>query len=122
MFAAEIDTHLLTAGHDLAKLEQPLIADVTRQDERYVGIGGKPIEVKAGDLSIRDSQGIVSTVLYGPDQRTRLVAETESVLFTTYAPTGVSDSTVEQHLRGIEKLVRCAFPMARTEVLECRGA
>ena len=76
MFGAEVDSLLLTAGHDLAALAPPLLADLTRAGERYLGIAGKPIEVKPGDLSIRDGHGILSTVLYGPDQRTRLGPET----------------------------------------------
>lgn len=66
MFAAEIDTLLLNAGHDLDAFHPPLIADVTQLGERYIGIGGKTIEVKPGDMSIRDREGILSTVLYGP--------------------------------------------------------
>lgn len=121
MFAAEIDDLLLTAGHDLAIVRQPLVADVTRRDERYIGISGKDIAVKPGDLSIRDAESILSTVIYGPDHRTRLRGETSSVLFTTYALPGISDADLERHLRGIEVLVRAGCPTADTELIAtCR--
>lgn len=120
MFAAEIDNLLLTAGHDLKELRSPLIADVTQEGERYVGIGGRVVEVRPGDMSIRDAEGILSTVLYGPDQRTRLGPTTDSVLFTTYAPAGISRTELESHLRGIEALVRAESPLAITKEVQIR--
>jgi hypothetical protein len=117
MFAGEIDCLLLTAGHDLDALRPSLVADVTRPGDRYVGMGGREIEVKPGDMSIRDSEGILSTVLYGPDERTRLLSTSTSVLFTTYAPVGVSDSDLDGHLRGIEALVLAESPSARTMMI-----
>ncbi|TMC07753.1 MAG: hypothetical protein E6J41_15650 [Chloroflexi bacterium] len=121
MFAAEIDDLLLTAGHDLAAVRPPLVADVTRRDERYAGISGRDIDVKDGDLSLRDGEGIISSVVYGPDHRTRLQPETRSALFTTYALPGISDADLERHLRGIEALVRAACPTADTELIAtCR--
>lgn len=117
MFAAEIDNLLLTAAHDLDALRPPLVADVTKPGERYTGISGKAIEVRAGDMSLRDHEGIISTVLYGPDLRTRLLPETTSVLFTTYAPAGILHSRIEDHLRDIEGLVLAGSPRAVTEAI-----
>jgi DNA/RNA-binding domain of Phe-tRNA-synthetase-like protein len=114
MFAVEVATGLLTAGHDLRAVSWPLLADVARRGEPYMGIGGKAIEVKPGDMMIRDREGILSTVLYGPDQRTRVLPETSSVVFTTYAPAGILDSDVDGHLRRIGGLVRVESPSANT--------
>jgi len=122
MFAAEIDHLLLTAGHDLDALRPPLVADVTRPGDRYIGIGGKVIETRPGDMCIRDGEGIVSAVLHGPDRRTRLLPTTESVLFTTYAPAGITDAELGDHLRAIEELVRAGSPSAITELLDSRRA
>jgi DNA/RNA-binding domain of Phe-tRNA-synthetase-like protein len=120
MFAAEMQYLLLTAGHDLDAVQLPLTADVTRSGEQYVGIGGRSIEVKPGDMSIRDGAGIISSVIYGPDQRTRLVPHAGSVLFTTYAPAGIPDANIERHLRGIEALVLAESPMASSQLTVLR--
>jgi DNA/RNA-binding domain of Phe-tRNA-synthetase-like protein len=122
MFAAEIESSLLTAGHDLEAVEPPLTADVTRAGERYIGVGERPVEVKPGAMSIRDTRGILSTVLYGPDHRTRLRPETRSVLFTTYAPSSISDSDLDRHLHQIESLVRVQTPLAHAKQLGIRRA
>ncbi|HVH65614.1 MAG TPA: hypothetical protein VM674_06215 [Candidatus Acidoferrum sp.] len=103
-------------------LQPPLLADVTRAAEHYMGIGEKAIEVKPGDMSIRDGDGIISTVLYGPHRRTQLGPGTRAVLFTTYAPGGISQSEVEQDLSEIESLVMTQSPAARTEWIGVRRA
>ncbi|HYM49973.1 MAG TPA: hypothetical protein VET65_05295, partial [Candidatus Limnocylindrales bacterium] len=120
MFAAELDNLLLTAGHDLGALRPPLVAAQTDEGEHYLGIGERELEVKPGDLSIRDSEGVISTVLYGPDHRTRLTPDTRAVLFTTYAPAGIPDSAIDRHLHEIETLVRTGSPSAVTEELSIR--
>lgn len=122
MFASEIDNLLLTAGHDLNALRPPLIADVTQPGERYLGIGGREIDARPGDMTIRDAEAILSTVLCGPNVRTRLLPETNSVLFTTYAPDGMSDAQLERHLREIEGLVQTASPFAITETIGSQRA
>jgi hypothetical protein len=114
MFGAEIDSLLLTAGHDLTIAGSRLLADVTRQGETYVGITETEVAVKAGDMSIRGPRGILSTVLYGPDHDTRLRPDTGSVLFTTYAPAGIEATQLEQHLKLLEELVLIDSPSAKT--------
>ena len=68
---AEIDSRLLTAGHDLAALEGRLRLDVATGTESYTLLRGTPQAPKAGDMMICDEGGIISSIVYGPDQRTR---------------------------------------------------
>ena len=79
MFMAEIKNLLLTAGHDLDALQLPLTLDVARGDERYTLLRGQEQELKAGDMFIRDGTGVISSILYGPDQRTAINAQTRNV-------------------------------------------
>ena len=44
--------------------------------------------MQPGDMYIRDHVGVVSSVLYGPDDRTRIVPGTRRVVFCVYAPAG----------------------------------
>jgi DNA/RNA-binding domain of Phe-tRNA-synthetase-like protein len=116
MFAAELSTLLLTAGHDAALVEPPLLLDVSREGDRFVGINGQERELKPGDMLMRDGVGIISAVLYGPDQRTRLSEHTHRALFVTYAPAGIPPEDVHHHLELIVEHVRLAEP--RAEVIE----
>jgi DNA/RNA-binding domain of Phe-tRNA-synthetase-like protein len=112
MFAAELQSMLLTAGHDAATLESPIVLDASRGGESFTGIGGQPQVVRAGDMLMHDRRGIISAVIYGPDQRTRLNEATRAALFTTYAPAGIEVGQLEAHLQQIDELVRSVAPEA----------
>ena len=90
MFMAELKNLMLTAGHDLDAIVTPLRIDVADGSERYVRMNGEEQVLKAGDMYIADAEGIVSCIIYGPDNRTRIRPETERVVFTVYAPPGIT--------------------------------
>jgi DNA/RNA-binding domain of Phe-tRNA-synthetase-like protein len=118
MFMAELKNLLLTAGHDRAKLEMPPSIHVANGSEQFVRINGQEQILKKGDMFIADAQGIISSIIYGPDQRTRINPDTQQVLFTTYAPPGIDPVTVGDHLQDIERYVRLITPAATTEMLK----
>ena len=121
MFMAEIKNMLLTAGHDLDTLQLPIRLDVTRGDEVYTLMRGQPQQVKPGDMIISDGQGIMSNIIYGPDQRTQIQPGTRNVIYTTYAPAGISEQLITEHLLDIERYIRLFSPDARTAMLQIFG-
>jgi DNA/RNA-binding domain of Phe-tRNA-synthetase-like protein len=118
MFMAELKNLLLTAGHDLDVLHKPAKIDISDGSERYVKINGQEQDLKAGDMMIADAQGIISSVLYGPDQRTRITAESQRVFFTVYAPPGIEGEAVREHLQDIRDNVMLVAPGGEVELLE----
>jgi len=122
MFAAELKNLLLTAGHDLDIVEPPVTLDVAQGHERYARINGQEQKLKAGDMFIADSQGVLSSVIYGPDQRTPILPGTRRVLFTVYAPPGIPSEAVQEHLQDMEGYVRLIAPQAETELLQVSQA
>ncbi len=118
MFMAELKNGLLTAGHDLERVRPPLQLDVADGSQRYTLLGGQEQELKPGDMFIADEEGILSSVIYGPDQRTPILPETQRALFTVYAPPGVGAQAVSRHLGDIEAYVRLIAPQAQTELSE----
>lgn len=122
MFMAEIENLLLTAGHDLDLLQLPLTLDVAQGNERYILLRGQEQELKVGDMFIRDGAGVISSILYGPDQRTAINAQTRNVVFTVYAPDGIVEETVQNHLRDLQQNVLLISPHAQVELLQVFGA
>ena len=118
MFAAELKNKLRTAGHDLDIVEPPVKLDVAQGSESYTRINGQEQQLKAGDMFISDTQGVLSAVIYGPDQRTRILPGTRRVLFTVYAPPGIEAEAVQPHLQDMEAYVRLISPQAKTELLQ----
>ena len=122
MFMAEVDTLLLTAGHDLDTLHLPLTLDAAQGTESYTLLRGEPQTPKASDMMIRDGEGIISSIIYGPDQRTQITAQTRNVIFTTYTPSGISEEAVANHLQEIQRNVELIAPSAKVEMLKVFGA
>ncbi|MEJ2412398.1 MAG: hypothetical protein P8Y34_05295 [Anaerolineales bacterium] len=117
MFMAELKTGLLTAGHDFAHLVLPLLADVAIGGESYQRLDGNTQQLKSGDLYIKDQQGIISSVLYGPDRRTRIQGDTTQVVFTTYGPPGIFEDQIREQLILLEEYVGLSSPDAITNQL-----
>jgi DNA/RNA-binding domain of Phe-tRNA-synthetase-like protein len=113
-FMAELETMVLTAGHDLDALEGPVRAEATADGDRYELLSGAEAELEPGDMKMADGAGIVSSVLRGPDRRTRIVRDTRSVLFAAYAPAGIGEHAVRAHLERIRANVELVTPGAET--------
>jgi DNA/RNA-binding domain of Phe-tRNA-synthetase-like protein len=122
MFMAEMDTLLLTAGHDLDTIRLPLTLDVAGVTDSYVLLRGEPQTPKAGDMLIRDREGIVSSIVYGPDQRTQINAQTRNAVFTVYAPEGIGVEAIERQLGEIQANVLLIAPAAQVGLLRIYGA
>jgi DNA/RNA-binding domain of Phe-tRNA-synthetase-like protein len=112
MFAAELRNRLLTAGHDRASVEGDISVDVAVGGEPYVGIGGRSLALHEGDMYIQDEAGILSSVIDGPDDRTRITPDTRQVMFCVYAPAGIQSDVVERHLADLAANVRLIAPGA----------
>ena len=118
MFMAEMKELLLTAGHDFDSLHLPLTLDVATGNERYTVLRGEEQVLKAGDMMISDQIGVISSIVYGPDQRTQIIPDTHNVIFTVYAPPGIDEQTMVQHLQGIKDNVMLFAPQAQVDLLK----
>ena len=122
MFMAEMNDLLLTAGHDLDELHLPLTLDAAQGNETYTLLRGELQTPKAGDMMIRDGEGIISSIIYGPDQRTQITAQTRNAVFTAYAPAGVSEEATMNHLKEIRRNIELIAPNAKVELLKVFSA
>jgi len=118
MFMAEMKELLLTAGHDLDSLHLPLTLDIATGSERYTVLRGEEQVLKAGDMMISDQIGVISSIVYGPDQRTQINPDTHNAIFTIYAPPGIDEQTMAQHLQDIKDNVMLFAPQAQVELLK----
>ena len=105
-FMAELETLILTAGHDSQKLRGPIVIDVSREGEQMTQMNGLSKAIRSGDMIMRDADGICCSIIYGQDARSPVSAETSRVLYVAYAPAGVAADAVERQLRGIEENLR----------------
>ena len=118
MFLWEINSMLLTAGHDLSALKIPLCLKVSDGTETYESISGKEATAVSGDMMLCDEDGPISTILRGPDKRTRITSSTKNVLFAIYAPPVVDKAYIENNLQKLERNIRAIAPNATTEMIK----
>jgi DNA/RNA-binding domain of Phe-tRNA-synthetase-like protein len=116
MFMAELKNYLLTAGHDYDALKTPLKLDVAVGDEKYILINGKEQIVKSRDMMISDAEGVISSIIHGPDSRTQILPDTRKAVFVVYAPLGISKKMVLDHLSDIYSYVKLISPNTEIEL------
>jgi len=78
-------------------------------------MNGAPKDMEAGDMVMRDSTGVVCSLLYGQDNVSPITASTKHVLYVAYAPAGVPADAVESQLRKIEENIRLFCPTVKVE-------
>ena len=116
-FAAELETLVLTAGHDAERLEPPLTLDAAQGGEVFTGMNGSRRALKLNDMMMSDAQGVVCTILCGQDERTPISPATRRALYVAYAPPGVPPGAVEQQLNAVYENVRLFAPEAVPQLL-----
>src|SRR5438128_205514 len=62
-FMAELEILVLTAGHDVVKLREPVQMDVSRESDTMTQMNGSTITIRAGDMVMRDANGISCSIL-----------------------------------------------------------
>jgi DNA/RNA-binding domain of Phe-tRNA-synthetase-like protein len=105
-FMTEVETLILTAGHDVQKLRGPIWMDVSREGEQMTQMTGAAKAIRPGDMIMRDAEGICCSIIYGQDARSPISPETMHALYVAYAPAGIAAEMVDHQLRGIEENVR----------------
>jgi DNA/RNA-binding domain of Phe-tRNA-synthetase-like protein len=114
-FMAEVESLVLTAGHDVQRLKAPVMIDVSRQGETMMTMGGGVKPIRAGDMIMRDAEGICCSILYGQDARSPISATTSHVLYVAYAPPGIEADNVLEHFSAVEANIRLFSPGAVVE-------
>ena len=114
-FAAEVNTFILTAGHDADKLAEPVVMDVSQQGDQMILMNGTSKSICAGDMVMRDRQGLCCSILYGQDNRSPITKATQHVLYVSYTPPGVPPNAVKDQMAHIERHVRLFSPHAKLE-------
>jgi len=121
-FTAELETLILTAGHDADLLKAPITIDATQGNEQFIQMNGQIRTLRPNDMMMTDSLSVVCTVIYGQDKRTPISPETRRALYVAYAPPGVPKKSVQQQLDSIRNNIVLFAPEADVEMLEIISA
>lgn len=111
-FAAELEGLLLTASHDVNRLETPVTIDVSTEADELTQLNGTIRTIRAGDMVMRDAGGVVCSVIYGQERDSAVSLATRDVLYVTYVPAGIAARDVAEHQEQILDNVRLFSPDA----------
>ena len=111
-FIAEMETFILTAGHDVEKLQQPITIDISREGDTIIQMNGQQKPIRTGDMIMKDANGVSCSILYGQDNRSYISPETSRVLYVAYVPEGIPAEIAMTQLEKIEEYIRLFSPNA----------
>lgn len=114
-FMAEVETLILTAGHDVKKLNGSLLIDVSNNADVLRQMNGEDKPIRAGDMVMRDAESVRCSILYGQDSQSLISTDTSHILYVAYVPAGIPAGIVEEQLRKIEENIRLFSPQAVVE-------
>ena len=114
-FMAEVETLVLTAGHDVEHLQGQIVIDISQPGDQQSQMNGATKDMRAGDMVMRDDGGICCSIIYGQDNRSPISSGTTHVLYVAYAPPGVPAEVVNAQMQSIEASI-CLF--APTAIVE----
>jgi DNA/RNA-binding domain of Phe-tRNA-synthetase-like protein len=112
MFLTEIKTSLLIAGHDLGKCSLPLTIQMSQGGETYEGFGNRMIAVKPNDICLSDQEGLILSIIYGQDEKTRITEDTSHVLFLVDGVPGLDKIHFEDGLNTLMSYLNVLDPSA----------
>ena len=114
-FMAELETLVLTAGHDAARLQLPVTIDAAAPGERMTQMNGSTASMQPGDMLMRDAGGIACSILYGQDNRSPISGTTRRALYVAYGVPGVGQDAISAQFARIVEYVRLFAPGCMVE-------
>ena len=109
MFMAELENRILTSGHDRDTIQGRLVYDLADEGEEYVKLNGKKQVLLKNDVILKDDDGILASVLFGPAARTAIKMETVNPLYLAWCPVGIDNETVDEHLSTLTKFSKMVY-------------
>ncbi len=109
MFMAELENRILTSGHDSDLIQGDLVYDLADEGVEYVKLNGKKQVLVKNDIILKDDEGVLASILFGPAARTSINKETVNPLYFAWCPVGIDYETVDEHLSTITKYSKTVY-------------
>ena len=97
-FMAEMCAGILVAVADYERFDGALTLDVAGDGEVCLGLGGRNMTTRRGEIVLRDEKDMVCVLCQGPDEKTRVRKHTKHVLFYSYGVPGIAGRYLREGL------------------------
>lgn len=101
MFLAELNSCILTSGHDLDKIQGNLTFNVSSGGELYLKLNNQEQKLKQSDVILNDEEGLLASILYGPAKRTSITMKAKNALYFAWCPYITDEELIKAHLNEI---------------------
>ena len=115
MFLAELEDRILTSGHDRDTIQGELVYDLADEGMEYIKLNGQRQVLVKNDIILRDDEGILASILFGPASRTSITMNTVNPLYYAWCPIGIATEAVDNHLSSIIKYLRLVYSEFESE-------
>ena len=95
---AEMCAGILVAVTDYDRFDGSLTLDLAAEAEICIGMGGRDVKTKQGEIVLRDEREVVCVLCQCADEKTRVREETRNVLFYAYAVPGIEGLYIKEGL------------------------
>jgi DNA/RNA-binding domain of Phe-tRNA-synthetase-like protein len=106
MLASELQTFVLSSGHDLEVVSTPLTFDTGSSGREIELLGGRTQSLKDGDITLRDGETTLAAVVYGQSRHGMLKDESTTAAFVAYGVPGIEEAALRSHLEDMAEMVR----------------
>lgn len=117
LLLAEMSTGLLMGAQDAATVQGELTYDLAQAGETFSGMRS---EVRCGEneIVLRDHEGIIASLLQGPDNRTRLSKSTKDVVFFIFSVPTISAAELQEGADMVCRIFKDACEDCEAQVYE----
>lgn len=115
-FLAELKTRMLLGTHDVDQVRGKLTLFRGTEKEPFCGMGGRDAHIYPGDLSGRDNDGIILSMIAGADDRTCVSSDTRHAVYFVFGVDGMNDAQVQMVLDLLVGYVKTLAPSAQYEM------
>ena len=72
--------------------------------------------MKKNDVVLKDNEGILASILYGPARRTSISLKTKNALFFAWCPYAMDENIIMGHLNEIFQNLNSVFESITSEI------
>ena len=116
-FLAELQTQMLVGAHDIDRIAGVPELFCPSEKLPYPGMRGEEVHTYPGDVSGRDSAGIIWGMVAGADERTCLRPESTHIAYLVFGAPGVTGEQVGGLLDTLAGHARTLAPSVQTHKL-----
>lgn len=114
-FLTELQTQMLLGTHDIDRMSGALELFCPTEKLPYPGMRGEEVHTYPGDVSGRDGDGIILSMIAGADERTYIRPDSTHIAYLFFGAPGVTGEQI-QTLQGVlAGHVRVLAPAAETQ-------